>query len=274
MYYYIVDPQKMSQGEFERVQNQLYSSVSEFRVTGEVVRATGVRTITQLVENAFSHNAKTIIAVGGDDTLQDVINAVGDREVVIGYIPIMESEIGEMLGLKSIDQAVKTLAARRTEEMDLGSVNGNLFFSKLSFGSIPNQTPGWLGSMSFKFIEGMKQLPSFEIKFSVDDQYRVSLPIIGGVVTNSSDPTDGKLDVLLLPQISSWSTFKYRTEIISGQFDKIPGSSRLHVKKIEISMPAGMPLKSEGHTITKTPATIEIKPKALKIIVGKERKFQ
>src|SRR5438045_2952826 len=98
MYYYIVDPQKISQREFERVQNQLYSSLSEYRVFGEVMRVTGLRTINQLVENAFAHQAKTIVAVGSDDTLHDVINAIKGREMMVGFVPISETEIGKILG--------------------------------------------------------------------------------------------------------------------------------------------------------------------------------
>src|SRR6185295_8704064 len=100
MYYYIVDPQKISQRDFERVQNILYSSLSEFRISGEVMRVTGLRSITQLVENAFAHGAKTIVAVGADGTLTDVISAVRGREIVIGFIPIVESEAGKILGVQ------------------------------------------------------------------------------------------------------------------------------------------------------------------------------
>ena len=133
MYYYIVDPQKISQREFERVQNLLYSSVSEYRVSGEVVRVTGLRTINQLVETAFTHGTKTIVAVGSDDTLNDVINAVGNRDMVIGFVPITDSEAGNILGIKSIDQAARTLGSRRIAELDVARVNGNLFFSKLRY---------------------------------------------------------------------------------------------------------------------------------------------
>src|SRR6185295_12208341 len=159
MYYYIVDPGKISQSEFERVQNQLYSSVSEFRVSGEVVRVTTLRTINQLVENAFSHNATTIVAVGGDDTLQSVINAVGRRDVTIGFVPITKSNVAEILGIKSIQQAAKTLGARRIEELDLGNVNGNLFLSKLSFGVALAGNKGFLGSLNFKMINKLRNLP-------------------------------------------------------------------------------------------------------------------
>ncbi|HTL39416.1 MAG TPA: diacylglycerol kinase family protein [Methylomirabilota bacterium] len=280
MYYYIVDPQKIPQREFERVQNLLYSSVSEYRVSGEVVRVTGLRTINQLVENALSHGAKTIVAVGSDDTLNDVINAVGRREVVIGFVPIFPTEVGKILGIKSIEQAAKTLGGRRIAELDLGLVNKNFFVSKLSFGVYQPAGTGWMKSLDYKFFQNMVNMPSFDVKFSVDGKYQASLKVIGGMIVNSRDnaeglanPTDGVLDVLLLSKLSKWDVFKFRKEIISGDFEKIPGSSVIHVSRLEISTPVGLPLKSAGRVIAKTPAVIEVMPKALKIIVGKERKF-
>src|SRR3990167_11353493 len=102
MYYYIVDPQKISQRQFERVQNVLYSSVSEYRISGEIARVTGLRTVTQLVEGALQRGVKTLVAVGSDETLHEVINAVRGREVIIGFIPLLRTELGEILGLGDI----------------------------------------------------------------------------------------------------------------------------------------------------------------------------
>ena len=279
MYYYIVDPQKIPQREFERVQNLLYSSLSQYRVSGEVVRVTGLRTINQLVENALAHGAKTIVAVGSDDTLNDVINAVRGREVVLGFVPIFETEIGKILGVKNIEQAAKTLGVRRIAELDLGSVNSNLFLSKLSFG-ISQTSQGWLKSLNYKFLQNTFQMPNFEVKFSADGLYQGSLNVIGGMIINSrdneentADPTDGVLDVALLSKLSKWDTFKFRKEILAGDFEQVPGSSVIHVSRLEISTPEGLPLRSGSRVIAKTPAVIEVLPKALKIIVGKDRKF-
>ena len=272
MYYYIVDPQNLSQSEFERVQNQLYSSVSEYRVSGEVVRATGLRTVAQLVESAFSHGARTIVAVGSDGTLQELINAAGNREITLGFIPIVPSAVGDTLGIKTVAQGAKTIAARRIAEMDLGSVNNNLFFTNAIFGALP-QDQGYLASLRQGLTHGGRELPQLELKFSADGHFEASLPVVAGCIQNLGHPTDGYLDVLLLPQISGWTAFRHRHEIRRGEFEKIPGTSVLHVKKIEIQTPDGLAIRSEGRILGKTPAVIEIKPKALKIIVGRERKF-
>jgi diacylglycerol kinase family enzyme len=283
MYYYIVDPQKISQKEFERVQNILYSSLSEYKISGEVVRVTGLRTVGQLVENAFAHEAKTIVAVGNDDTLHETINAIGKREIAVGYIPMFESEIGNILGLQNIVQAVKTIASRRTQDLDMGVVDspprpdndprlGNHFLSKISFG-LTDQT-GW---------GNLFNLPTFEVKFLVNDQYQASQKVVGGIIINSrhnrmgqkniGNPTDGLLDVLLLPGLSRWNAIRFRSQILSGFYENIPQASLIHVQRIEISQPAGLPLRIGDQIIARTPAVISVSEKTLRIIVAKDRNF-
>src|SRR5688500_11327031 len=122
MYYYIIDPQKINQKTFERVQNQLYSSVSELKISGEMSRVTPLRTVNQLVDTAFMRGATTIVAVGHDSTVQEIINVLGDREMTIGYVPVVESELSKVLGISDIPNACKNLAQRRTEVLDLGKI--------------------------------------------------------------------------------------------------------------------------------------------------------
>jgi len=261
MYYYIVDPQKLSQREFERVQNLLYSSLSEFRISGEVVRVTGLRTVLQLVENAFAHEAKTIVAVGSDETLHEVINAIGKREMVVGFIPISSSEIADIFGIKDIVHAVKTIAFRRIELIDLGIVNNNYFLSKISFGIDHEQG-----------LRSLLNLPKYEIKFSADEKYQANQTVVAALIVDHKK-TDGLLDVLLLPPLSKWQTIIHRRQILNGNFEKISQASVLHVKKIEIVEPTGLPLKIESRVITRTPAIITVAPAQLRMIVGKDRKF-
>jgi diacylglycerol kinase family enzyme len=271
MYYYIVDPQQLSQKEFERVQNVLYSSLSEFRISGEIVRVTGVRTIAQLVENAFAHEAKTIIAVGNDETLHETINAIGKRSIVVGFIPLLDSELGQIFGIGGLPQAVKTIAFRRIQEIDLGVVNDNFYFiSKISFGLNENRGLG-----------KMFDLPEIEISFLVDEKFQASQTVAAGLIINSriannnqiGNPTDGLLDILLLPQISKWNTILYRRDLISGFYENIPKSSIIHAKQITLSRPLGLPLKLGNKVVGRTETKITLAPKMLKMIVGRERKF-
>lgn len=244
------------------------------------MRVTGLRTVPQLVDLAFSHGAKTIVAVGSDETLHDVINAVRGREIIIGFIPLFDTELSKVMGLPNIETAAKVLASRRISQLDLGVVNQFYFLSKLSFGV---NVDGNIGNIfSFGSINKLLTAPVIEIKFKADGSYEGSLAVIGGVIVNTRNqdhdsmslgPTDSVLDVILVPGLSRLKILKQRKNLASGLFEKIEGASVLHLKKLKIESPEGLALRIEGRVVTKTPATIEVAPKALKMIVGKDRLF-
>ncbi len=294
MYYYIVETAKITQRQFERVQSDLYSSISDYHINGEIVRVTGIRTIHQLVETAFFHQAKTIVAVGTDETLNQVINQVGDRPMTIGYIPLIKTELSEALGISNIPTACKSLALRRVEEMDLGMVNGpsrvdehgmrveagKNFLTKLSFG-LNLQPKLHLDFFGISFVRQLFSKPTFKVSFHAD-KYHASSEVLAGLVINCQNnvcdqslgqPTDGLLDVVLIPKLSRAQLFTHRKNIQDGCFEKIPGASIIHTDSLEITSPSGLPLKIGDVEFASTPARIEIKPKALKIIVGRLRKF-
>jgi diacylglycerol kinase family enzyme len=280
MYYYIVDTSKLTQRQFDRVQQQLYSSISDYHISGEIVRTTGIRTIKQLVETAFFHQAKTIVAVGTDETLNSVINLVGDRPAIIGYIPLVPTELSESFGISSIAQACKALGLRRVEEIDLGVVNGMNFLSKLTFGLSLGAKKGF-DFLGMGFVSELIKQSTFRIGFNADN-YHAETEILGGVIINCQNhkceeplgkPTDGLLDVVLIPKLTRAQLFTHRKNILDGCFEKVPGASIMHLESLEMTSPTNLPLMIGRDQITMIPARIEIKPKALKMIVGRERKF-
>lgn len=280
MYYYIVDTSKLTQKQFDRVQSDLYSSISDYHINGEIVRTTGIRTIKQLVETAFFHQAKTIVAVGTDETLNNVINLVGDRPMIIGYIPLVVTELSEAFGIGNIPQACKALGLRRVEEIDLGVVNGINFLSKLSFGLDLEEKKGF-DFAGLGFVRQLINQATFKVSFNAD-RYHADSEVLGGLIINCQNhkcgeglgkPTDGVLDVVLIPQLSRSQLFSHRRDILDGCFEKVPGASIMHLESLEITNPSGLPLKIGQDEITTTPARVEIRPKALKMIVGRDRKF-
>ena len=280
MYYYIVDTNRLTQRQYERVQSQLYSSVSLYHIAGEIVRVTGIRTVKQLVETAFFHQAKTIVAVGSDESLNEVIDQVAGRDIVIGYIPLIASELSEMLGITDIASACKNLAMRRVEQFDLGSANEKKFVTKLTFGLQLNRPSGF-NFFGMKIINQLLNNPSFEVRFTVDGKYTATTEVMGGIVINSrgnncnhslGSPTDGLLDVVLVPKLSRVELIKHRNNILNGCFETLPGASVMHLEQLEIVTP-NLPVRLGGAELTQTPLSIEIKPKAVKLIVGRERKL-
>jgi diacylglycerol kinase family enzyme len=282
MYHYIIDPQKTSQKVFERVQNQLYSSVSELRISGEMVRVTSLRSMGQLVDEAINRGATTIVGVGHDSTIQEIINAVQERDVAIGYVPIENSELSRILGISDVRDACQNLAHRRVEILDLGVIQGGYFFTKVSMGANLNslQPKSMFDFSRFSEAGSLKPVP---VKMEIDNQFSVQFEVAVGAIFNSraaeeqgntlADPTDGVLDILLLPGLKSFDAWRYRNELSSGMLEKIPGCAVMHGKKIAISSPEGLPFYLGDRTIAKAPTTIEVLSGKIKMIVGRDRTF-
>jgi diacylglycerol kinase family enzyme len=282
MYFYIIDPQKTGQKNFERVQNRLYACVAEMRISGEMTRVTTLRSIGQLVESAISRGATTIVGVGHDSTVQDIVNAVGEKDVAIGYVPVEDSELARILGIADVDSACRNLAQRRVETLDLGMIQGGYFFTKVSLGASLEglQAKSLFDFSKFSEAGSLKPVP---VKMEVDGQFSAQFEVAVGAIFNSraarldqsriANPTDGVLDVLLLPGLKSYDAWKYRNELAAGTLEKIPGCAVVHGKRIIISAPEGLPFFVGERTIAKAPAVIEAIPAKIKVIVGRERMF-
>jgi diacylglycerol kinase family enzyme len=78
------------------------------------------------------------------------------------------------------------------------------------------------------------------------------------------NPGDGLLEAVVVSEKSGWNFFK-------KSFKK---DSVFPIKKAKIKCETEcVPLLLDGQTVVKTPALVEIVPKRLNIIVGKDRKI-
>ncbi len=281
MYYYIIDPQKIEQKIFERVQNQLYSCVSQLRISGEMTRVTPLRTIPQLVETAVLREASTIVAVGYDSTIQEIINCLGDKEMTIGYVPLVDSELSKILGIAGVENACQTLAHRRVELLDLGQAQSGLFMTKIGLGvKLDDLHPKSMFDFSkFSLAANLKPV---QMRMEIDDQFSAEFEVALGAIFNSraaksnsklANPTDGLLDILLLPGITPFDAWKYRSDLATACFENIPGCAVMRGRRITISSPDGLPFYEGDRTLAKAPTTIQALPNKIRVIVGKDRTF-
>lgn len=287
MYFYIFDPGKEKEIKyFERIQGRLLNLLAENRIEGETYRVTAIRTIELLVGQAIGLDAKTLIIVGSDSSLNKTINAVVRKkaDLCIGFIPLNpESPLGKILGIVSdIEESVKILAGRLITELNLGKIGEHYFLSQMDLGtnSFARTNSGFLGLGA---IPRLLKLKPFALKLSLEDSYTATSEVLGAQIINCrcnegchfklGDPTDNLLDILLLRKLAFWQIFRYRKDLASGCLDNIPGATIMHAKKVEILGPKKLPLSVEGQVLTKAPATLTIAKEKLKIIIGKSRQF-
>lgn len=280
MYYYILDQHQLPIDKFEKLQTQLQGLLAEFKISGETARVTPLRSIQDLVDTASQRGAKTLVACGSDDTFNLMLAALKGRDFTLGFIPFDEdSYLSKILGVGDVFTGVKTVAARRIERIDLAKISGNYFISYLEFGVLSQNLK------SAGLWTGMKMLSADpkQLSIKIDDSYTVNIGALGGLVVNTrstscqsqkiANPTDGNLDLLILEKLSKSQILRYRKTIAEGCLEQAPRTTVIKCKKIEFQEPRGTNLTMLGRVVAKFPATVEIIPQRLKMIVGKNRTF-
>lgn len=287
MYFYIFDPGRDKEVKyFERIHGRLLNLLAENHISGETYRVTAIRTIELLVDQAIGADAKTVVVVGSDSSLNKAINAVIRKktDMTLGFVPLnLESALGRILGVATeVEDAVKTLAGRLIRELNLGKVGEHYFLSQVDLGEnkFTKVEPGFLGLRAVRQLSGLEPFP---LKLSLEDSYTATSEVLGAQIINCrnndgcrlklGDPTDHLLDILLLNKLSSAQIFRYRKELTSGCLDNVPGATVMHARKIDILGPKKLPLSIEGQVYTKAPATITVAKEKIKMIVGKTRQF-
>ncbi len=288
MYFYIFDPGKDREIKyFERIQGRLLNLLAENHIEGETYRVTAIRTIELLVDQAIGAEAKTIVVVGGDASLNKTINAVVRKkaDITVGFIPLdLESPLGRIFGVSvSIEESVKILAGRLVRSLDLGQLGDYYFVSQVDLGSNnlgKVESPGFLGLGA---LGRLLKLEPFTLQIILDGSYTATSEVLEAQIINCRNnegcrlklggPTDKLLDILLLNKLSNTQLLRYRKELSSGCLDNVPGSTVMHAKKIEILGPKKLPLSISGQVYTKAPAVVSVAKERVKLIVGKTRQF-
>jgi diacylglycerol kinase family enzyme len=280
MYYYILDQGNLPLEKYEKLQTELSGLLAEFKISGETARVSPLRSVADIVDTASQRGTKTLVACGSDDTFNVMLAALKGRDFTLGFIPFDEqSMLSKILGVENVFMGVKTIAGRRIEKIDLAKIAGSYFISFLEFGVMSHQLKSANLWQTLKLLSSESK--SFTIR--IDDSYTISLSGLGGLVANIrstsaknqsvANPTDGNLDLLMLERLTKMQILGHRKDIIDGLLEKVPSTTVIKCKKIQFLEPRGFSLTMLGRVVAKFPATVEIIPNRLRMIVGKNRTF-
>jgi len=246
MYYYLYDS-KLNDKKYNNIIAQIETRLTDLGINGKINRLSFLKNINQILTEEVKRGVKTIIIVGDDKTVGQVINLIADFNITVGIIPIgPDNNIAKLLGLPMEAAACDILASRIIKKIDLGRINNYYFLTSLEIGGR-------------------------NITLDCDKNYLINLVDGNNIINISnlnncyniiSSPIDGKLDVFIenvqkkifRKNKSTLSYFKNNTIYVTGD------------KTIPIFL-------SDERKIIKTPANITIVPKKLKLIVGKKRYF-
>lgn len=248
---YVQDPK--FEGTLAKVENRLL----ELGINGKVERLSYLKSPSELILDGLKRGARTVVAVGNDDTFKKVLTAVAPFDVVIGIIPIGErSRTADVFGVGHEEKACDTLSMRLVQSIDLLQANNHFVLSSIH---IP--------ARQMVTVE-------FDQKFRVTPmQYRdeVTISNLGPIFDKDPDrrkqvhnPQDGVIEAEFRP-IEKSLLRRSKSHGVRSMF---------HGKTIKVyGRDEKVNMIADLNTKVTSPLTVRVLPKAQKIVVGKKRKF-
>jgi YegS/Rv2252/BmrU family lipid kinase len=256
-----------------------------------------------LARDAVQSGATLLVVVGGDGSVNEVVNGVGD---LTGFeLAVLPHGTGwdfvRTYGIsRQLDQAVETALHGATRAIDLGLVSFRSWSGAESRAYFANVgSAGISGAIARRANEASKALggkisyywstlavfvrwQTGEMRVSVDDEIRggrmIDVLVANGrylaggmMMCPEAVPDDGLFDVLLIGDVTKRDLLFVLPKTYRGNHLPHPRLELLRGRVISIDADEPLPIELDGEQPGTTPARFEIVPSALRLRVPRDR---
>jgi diacylglycerol kinase (ATP) len=253
--------------------------------------------LTELAREAAA-DADLLVAVGGDGTVNEVANGIAGLDVELAVIPRGTGwDFVRTFGIpRKLDGAVEVALRGRTREIDLGKgryrswAGGEResFFANVASAGMSgaiakrtNETSKALGgkvSYAWATLAVFSRWRNDEVHVRVDGEEhagRMHDVIVangrylgGGMkMVPDAEPDDGRLDVLLIGDLTKRDLLLTMPKTYRGTHLPHPKATLLRGATVEVDAPEPLPVELDGEQPGTTPVRFEIVPRALRLRV-------
>jgi len=251
-----------------------------------------------LAAQAVRDGFQTVIAAGGDGTVNEVVNGIGDapggfESVCFGVLPLGTINVfARELGFPRELGAIATvLTTRRLMVVDLGradytSPSGpqHRYFIQLAGAGLDSRAielVDWklkkkIGGAAY-LAAGWKAMGETHPVISVQAEKKAAgeLVLIGNgrfyggnfAVFPAASLQDGMLDICVLPQLTWPGLLSVGLGLVTGRLDKVCSALHFSASSVSLSSASRVILQLDGENVGELPATLSIVPQALRVIV-------
>jgi len=240
----------LNQKKYNRLLARIETRITDLELNGKIFRLSPTINVQEIISNELKRGAKTIVAVGNNKLVNQIINSLAGNQVPLGIIPIGEdnNDIAKSLGIESIETACDILSARLLTKLDLGLANQTYFLSNVSInnqGTVIDMNKNYTIETTEKGLIYVFNLIGEQIKFPSNVKFI---------------PNDGLLELVV------------NTRSNKSFFTTEDHQSIFKIKKITIHNLKNK-LTLDNSITMSTPTEISVVKKHLTVIVGKNKKF-
>lgn len=241
----------------------------------------------QLAKEAAEQGYRTIIAAGGDGTVNEVLNGLNPEICTLGVLPVGTMNVLALeLGIPSrLDKALEIIRAGKRKRLDLGLANQRRFIQLAGVGldaetvrrTHPDAKRAW-GPWSYLLTAAqLMAAPAPVLRVEVQGQREIKGAMVlvgngrhyGGPFQffPKADMADGLLDVCVFPKSGPLDLLWYLQAVLLGGPDSLPEVSYLQVPALRVTAGDRVALEVDGEYCGETPVDFRLLPRGLEMIV-------
>ncbi len=239
-----------------------------------------------LAQRAVAEGCRTLVAAGGDGTINDVVNGIVGSDVALGILPVgtMNVFASELSLPTNIQQAWRVIQAGHTRQVDLIRANEQYFVQLAGVGLdaqvVEATSPEFKKSFGpLSYVISAAQIaaqkpPSLQIEAN-GVKYKGSFVLVGngryygGPLAFFKDALvdDGKLDVLIFKNLGYLDIVRYLGNVIMGRHTDLKDVEYFQTTEATVSSEQEVPVEVDGELIGRLPVTFRISSRKLKVLV-------
>ncbi|MGD1103158.1 MAG: diacylglycerol kinase family protein [Terriglobia bacterium] len=244
--------------------------------------------LMELAREAREEKPDLIVSAGGDGTHHYVINGLFKSEIPLGLLPLgTGNDFAKGVGMPmELHTAAAALLNGHVREIDLAQAGSAIYgcIAGVGFDSTvtryANEHARWLsGSLAYMWSL-LWCLPEYrpqQLEIIADGE-SFSGDVVFAVVGNNASYgggirlapraklDDGLLDICIIPYMSRLELLRWVPRAYRGEHLNHPRIKYLQARKITLCAPSRMELFGDGEFLQELPATIEVIPRALRVI--------
>ncbi|HLS89395.1 MAG: diacylglycerol kinase family lipid kinase [Limnochordales bacterium] len=285
---FIVNPVAGS-GRVRRTWPALAAHLRTRQVEWDVLETEGPGHAIELAREAATAGYTAVVAVGGDGTLNEVVNGVGTDGVPVGFIPLGTGvDFPRTAGLpRSPLEALEVVLAGRVTRIDVGVVNDRLFCNVAGTGfdaqvaARVNETGSKRGGpipyikAVFQTLFTYENAPFRIVVDGVPQHVKSLLMAVGNgrfyaggmMICPRADLRDGQLDVCIAGDLSKLGTLLTLPRVFSGAHLGHPKITYRRAREVVVEGPSHLRIQADGELVGNLPATFALRPGALPMLL-------
>jgi diacylglycerol kinase (ATP) len=281
----IINP-NAGNGKAKRAAPKLFAMLDAFHIQYETAYSRGPGDATLLAQE-LDHRASVLIAMGGDGTVNEIVNGIMDSEITLGVIPIgTGNDFAKMLGAGSLETAAALLQKAHTTAFDVariecvnqdGSAIGRYFINTMGVGfdalvAAKVAKMKHLGGALPYLVTALRTLGSYKSVPSIlqmngqRTEETMFLATIGNGTTSGGGfilspravPTDGLLDLCFVSDLKKSRVLRVIPKTFSGGHLGEPEVSYTQSDHFELELARPLPVHVDGEIITEQALRIKV----------------